>query len=184
MGLRDVPAEGEHQRQGVLGRGDRVRLRRIRDDDAPLGRGVDVDVVNSRPGAADHLEPLRAADQVRSELGGRADQDPVELADPLLELVPVPLQPELDVELLTQELDAGVGDLLGDENLHRLTSSEISSTQSMQAVSASTSAGSTAGNIPTLSWFRPSLRYGSTSTMPFALRAPASAPASTSSAKS
>ena len=54
----------------------------------------------------------------------------------------------------------------------------------MQAVSASTSAVGIAGNIPIRSWLRPSLRYGSTSTMPFARRVAASAAASTPSSKS
>ena len=40
----------------------------------------------------------------------------------------------------------------------------------MHAVSASTSAGSIAGNMPIRSWLRPSLRYGSTSTIPLARR--------------
>ena len=43
-----------------------------------------------------------------------------------------------------------------------------SATQSTHAVSACTSLGSIAGNIATRSWLRPSLRYGSTSTMPLA----------------
>ena len=54
----------------------------------------------------------------------------------------------------------------------------------MQAVSASTSAGSTAVNIATRSWLRPSLRYGSVSTMPLARSAFAIAAASMPSAKS
>ena len=54
----------------------------------------------------------------------------------------------------------------------------------MQAVSASTSAGSIAGNIPIRSWLRPSLRYGSTSTIPFSRSVAASAAASTASSKS
>ena len=37
----------------------------------------------------------------------------------------------------------------------------------MHFVSASTSLGSTAGNIPIRSWFLPNLRYGSVSTIPF-----------------
>ena len=57
-------------------------------------------------------------------------------------------------------------------------------TQSMQAVSAATSSGSTAGNMPMRSWLRPSLRYGSVSTMPLARRVRAIAAASMSSAKS
>ena len=158
MSLRDVPAQRQHQRQRVLRGGDRVRLGSVGDDDAPLGGGLDVDVVHPGAGATDHLQPLPAFDQVGRELGCRPDQDPVEFADPLLELVAVPVEAQLDVELLLQELDAGVGDLLLDENLHLRTSSAFSMTQSMQAVSASTSAGSTAGNIPIRSWLRPSFR--------------------------
>ena len=60
----------------------------------------------------------------------------------------------------------------------------LSTIQSMHAVSACTSPGSTAGNMPTRSWLRPSLRYGSTSTMPLARSVLAIAAASTSSAKS
>ena len=41
-------------------------------------------------------------------------------------------------------------------------------TQSMQRVSRLTSSGSTLGNMPTRSWLRPSLRYGSVSTTPLA----------------
>ena len=54
----------------------------------------------------------------------------------------------------------------------------------MGAVNASTSAGSTVGNIAIRSWLRPSLRYGSVSTVPLARSTFASAVASTESAKS
>ena len=54
----------------------------------------------------------------------------------------------------------------------------------MQAVRAATSAGSVAGNIATRSWLRPSLRYGSVSTMPLARSALATAAASIESSKS
>ena len=57
-------------------------------------------------------------------------------------------------------------------------------TQSMHVVRAATSSGSTAGNIPMRSWLRPSLRYGSVSTMPLARRVRAIAAASMSSVKS
>src|SRR3954454_11865192 len=59
-----------------------------------------------------------------------------------------------------------------------------STTWSTQAVSASTSVGSIAGNIATRSWLRPSLRYGSTSTMPFARSVAATALWSMDSSKS
>ena len=49
----------------------------------------------------------------------------------------------------------------------------------MLFVSAVTSSGSMAGNMPTRSWLRPSLRYGSVSTMPLARRIFATSAAST-----
>ena len=66
--LRDVAREREHQRHGVLGGGDDVRLRRVGDDDAALGRRLDVDVVDADAGAADHLQVVGAVDQVGGQL--------------------------------------------------------------------------------------------------------------------
>ena len=57
--LRDVAGEREHQRDRVLGGGDRVGLRRVGDDDALLGGGRDVDVVHADAGAADDLAGCR-----------------------------------------------------------------------------------------------------------------------------
>src|SRR5689334_17016044 len=54
----------------------------------------------------------------------------------------------------------------------------------MHLVSADTSSGSTAGNIPIRSWLRPSLRYGSVSTIPLARSTAATVLALTLSAKS
>ena len=53
--LRNVAGQREQQRQRVLGRGDDVRLRRVGDDDAVLGRRRHVDVVDADAGAADRL---------------------------------------------------------------------------------------------------------------------------------
>ena len=61
VGLGDVAAEREGQRQRVLGGGDRVRLGRVGDDDPAAGRGRDVDVVDAGAGAADHLQAARRA---------------------------------------------------------------------------------------------------------------------------
>src|SRR5690606_2307443 len=46
----------------------------------------------------------------------------------------------------------------------------LSTTNSRQSMRAETSSGSTAGKTPTRIWFLPSLRYGSMSTTPLALR--------------
>src|SRR5487761_1985141 len=56
-------------------------------------------------------------------------------------------------------------------------------TKSIDAVSASMSLGSTAGNMPIRNWFLPSFRYGSVSTMPFARSAAATFVASMESSK-
>jgi hypothetical protein len=117
LGLRNVAAQGQDQRERVLGRGDRVGLGRVDDHDPPLGRGPHVHVVHTSAGAPDHLEARRAADQVRGELGGGPDHDPVELADSLPELPVGEPEPDLHVEVLAQELDAGVRDLLRDQDL-------------------------------------------------------------------
>ena len=71
--LRDVAEQGQRQRQGVLGGGDRVRLGRVGDDDPAAGRGRDVDVVDAGAGAADHLQvgrPARSAPASSSSPSG------------------------------------------------------------------------------------------------------------------
>ena len=83
VGLRDVAAEGEHQRDGVLGGGDDVRLRRVRDDDPALGGGRQVDVAHANPRSPDHAHSRGALDQVAGELRSGADHDRVVVADPL-----------------------------------------------------------------------------------------------------
>ena len=115
--LGDVPAQGERQGERVLGGRDRVRLGGVDDHDAALGGRVDVDVVDAGAGAADHLQPRAALDQVRGQRGLRADHDPVELADSLAQLLVGHLEAELDLEVAAQELDAGLGDLLLDQDL-------------------------------------------------------------------
>ncbi len=115
--LRDVAREREHQRHRVLRGGDDVRLRRVGDDDAALGRRLDVHVVDADARAADHPQVVRLLDQVRRQLRGRADEDRVVVADALGELLVGPVDAEVDVEALAQEVDARVGELLLDEDL-------------------------------------------------------------------
>ena len=65
----------------------------------------------------------------------------------------------VDLEVLAQQCHTGLADPLGDQDLRPLAhEASLSTTQSMHAVSACTSAGSTAGNMPTRSWLRASLR--------------------------
>src|SRR5205823_6412372 len=72
----------------------------------------------------------------------------------------------VDVEVLAQKIDARGADLLLDEHARALGRGcsvsthepSLSTAQSIHAVSACTSSGSTAGNMPMRSWLRPSLR--------------------------
>src|SRR5207244_251168 len=74
--------------------------------------GRHVDVVDADARAADHLHPPRALDQVGGELGGGADDDRVVVADPVRQLAVLPVDADVHVEVLAQEVDAGVGELL------------------------------------------------------------------------
>ena len=114
--LRDVARERDEQADGVLGRRDDVRVRCIRDDDPLTGGGVDVDVVDPDPGAADHLQPRRPSDQIRGQLGGRADDDRVVAVDDRRE---VGIAVLVDLEAAPEQLDARRGDLLPHQNPHR-----------------------------------------------------------------
>ena len=64
--LRRVAREREHQRKRLLGRGDRVRARRVEDDDAGVGRGIDVDRVDADARARDDRSVGPAASSSRS----------------------------------------------------------------------------------------------------------------------
>ncbi len=64
----------------------------------------------------------------------------------VFELGAIPARPQLDVEARRlEQFDSGLADLLGHQDFH----AAAATIQSMHAVSASTSDGSTAGNIPT-----------------------------------
>src|SRR5438067_1821813 len=84
--LWDVPRERDEQPDRVLGGRHNGRLRRVRDNDASARRSIDVDVVDTNAGTADHLQPRRAIDQLRGELRRRADDDRVVEVDDLGEI--------------------------------------------------------------------------------------------------
>ena len=118
MCLGDVPRQRDQQPDRVLGGGDDRRLRRVRDHDPSPGRLLDVDVVDADSGAADHLQPIGALENVRRQLRGRADHDRVVASDPLSE---VAVRLDVDFEAFPQELDPGLGDWLADEDALRHT---------------------------------------------------------------
>src|SRR5204863_2371399 len=103
VGLRHVAGEREQQRERVLGGGDDVRLGGVGDDDPALGRGRDVDVVDADPGATDRLHVVRGVDELGGDLRGRADQQPVVLADARGQVEAVGVGGRVDVEVLAQQ---------------------------------------------------------------------------------
>ncbi len=119
VGLRDLTRQREHQRDGVLGGGDRIAERRVHHDHALGGRRRNVDVVDADAGAADHPQLLGFLQKLRRHLGGGADGKAVEVADHLGELVLVGaelgLENGVDAAIL-EDLHGGVGKRIGNQN--------------------------------------------------------------------
>ena len=83
------------------------------------GGGRDVDVVDADAGAADHLEGLGAREDLRRDLGGRADGEAVVVADDRGELVLVLAELGLEIDLdaaILEDLDGGGRKVVGDEH--------------------------------------------------------------------
>ena len=83
---------------------------------------------------------------------------PVVVADPRVEVEPSRRSAVSTSKCSRSSVDAGVADLLGDEDARHRASR--STTQSMQAVSARTSSGSIAGNIADAQLVAPELAVG------------------------
>ncbi len=73
IGLRNIAGLCEQQRDGVLGRRQHVRLRRVHHHHAAPGRRFDVDVVEPDPGAADDHELVGRFEHLGGDLRGAAD---------------------------------------------------------------------------------------------------------------
>jgi hypothetical protein len=81
VGLRNVTGQGDEQADRVLRGRDDGRFRCVRDDDAASRGGVDVDVVDPDPRAADHLQSVGALDYVGGQLCRGSDHDRVVARD-------------------------------------------------------------------------------------------------------
>ena len=108
-----MPCERDEQPHSVLRRRDDCRLRGIRDDDPAARRGVHVDVVDPDSRPSDHLQPVGTLEDLGGQLRRGADDDRVVVPDPLLERQ---VAVDVDLELLPQKVDSGLGDRLADED--------------------------------------------------------------------
>ncbi len=68
------------------------------------------------PARPDHLQAVGTGDQLGRDLGRAADDDGVVVGDAVGELLRGPIQAEIDAEQLGEVGDAGVGDLLADQD--------------------------------------------------------------------
>ena len=113
----DFAGEREHQRDRVFGRRDRVAVRRVHDDDAAGGGGVDVDVVDADAGAADDFQMRRGAEQVGGDFRRRADRQAVIAADDRFQFVLREAGLHVDVDAAVfEDLHGGRGELVGDQD--------------------------------------------------------------------
>ena len=83
------------------------------------GRGRNVDIVDADAGAADHLQVLRALEDLRRHFRRRADREPVEAADQLGELLLVGAQLGLEIDLdaaILEDLHGGGRERIGNED--------------------------------------------------------------------
>ncbi len=125
VGLRDVSCERQQQRHRVLGRGHDVRLRRVGHDDPALSGRLDIDVVHADPRAPDRAQVGGLLNQLGGQLRGGADHDAVVNTDALSQFLIGPIDTDLDVEVLAQQVHARVADLLLDEDLQPLVAHDV-----------------------------------------------------------
>ena len=115
---RDPPRQREEQRERVLGRGDRVAGRGVDDDDAGRGRGGQVDVVDPDPGAPDDDEAPTGGDGLGIDLDLAPDEEPVVPGQAGQQLVAREADPDVDLVVRAEQVDALLGDGLRHEDAH------------------------------------------------------------------
>ena len=112
----DVSRSGEQQADRELGGADDVGGRCVDDHDTRLGGLPDVDVVETDAGAGDDLEPLGGSQGLGVDLRGAAHEDRVDVGDGLEQLGGVGAVAVADLEVRTERLDGGRGQLFGDQD--------------------------------------------------------------------
>ena len=109
-------ALGEQQGDGELGGRADVGRRGVDDHDARLGRGRDVHVVQPDARAGDDLEPPGGRQGLRVHLGGRADEDGIDVGDGGEQVGAIGAVAVADLEVGAQRLHGGGAELLGDQD--------------------------------------------------------------------
>ena len=105
----------------MLGRRDRVGGWRVDDQDACPGIDIDIDIdidiVRSNTGATDHAKVRGGRDQRSINLRRRAHDEGRSIDDPLPQCPRFETDGHVDVVVLCEQADPGIGDRLRDEDL-------------------------------------------------------------------
>ena len=86
IGPGNRACKGSQESHGVLGDADRIAARRIHHQNALLGSGFEIDVIDSHTGPAHDPQLAAAAEQFLCDLRGAADNEAVRLNDFRLKL--------------------------------------------------------------------------------------------------
>ena len=116
---RNLAGNRKHHGDGVFRRRDRIAEGRVHHDDAASGRCRNVHIVDADAGAANDLEARGAFEELRGDLGVRADGEAIVVADDLGELVLVLAEVGLEVDLdaaILEDLHGRSGQGIGNEN--------------------------------------------------------------------
>ncbi len=103
----------------MLGGRDGIAERRVHDDDAARGRCRNIDVVDADAGPADDLQAFGAFQDLRRNLGCRADGEAIVIADNGGKLVLVLAERGLEIDLdaaILEDLHGGGRQSVGNEN--------------------------------------------------------------------
>ena len=121
VGGGNLPGEREHQRNGVLGGGDRIAERRVHHQHALRGRRGDIDIVDADAGPADDLQPCRRIEDFAGHAGGRPDGQPVIRADDALQFVRRHARFDIRIDpVLAEDFRRARAHLVRDQHLRRI----------------------------------------------------------------
>jgi len=115
-----VTHQREHQREGLLRRRDRVGVGSIEDDDAGVGRGVDVNRVDADSGTRDDHQVWPGCEELTVDARLRADDETVGFGERLHELLARGADSRGNLDTATaQHVEADIGERLGDDDAPR-----------------------------------------------------------------
>ena len=87
IGLRNVARQGEQHRDGVFSSSGRRSTRRVHDQDAAFGGGIEIDIVHTDAGAADDPEAFRFLYEFPIHSRAAANDDAVHVANDVEQLL-------------------------------------------------------------------------------------------------